>query len=204
MDLTDHGSRAGAREAGERPGGVGADVEPAASASSASSIRSASPTGAADPTEPADDPTDLAGQEHRVAAQAVERELSVLFGRARSLSLALAAQVHPGLDAASYALLVHLNDTGAARAVDVVDRTGLDKSTVSRQLARLVELGLVERVADPSDGRARIVQLTEDGRRRLAEARTDRRRRLRSRLTSWSAEDMRTLSRLLGRLNDDL
>ncbi|GDY33244.1 MarR family winged helix-turn-helix transcriptional regulator [Gandjariella thermophila] len=143
-------------------------------------------------------------EDRRAAAQAVERELSVLFGRARSLSLLFAAEVHPGLDAASYALLLHLVDTGPVRAAELVERTGLDKSTVSRQIARLIELDLVERVADPSDGRARIVQLTATGRDRLDQVREHRRRRLRERLESWSADDMRTLSGLLARLNEAL
>ena len=101
--------------------------------------------------------------ERRGAAHAVERELSVLFGRARSFSLSLAAELHPGLDAALYVFLLHLIDVGPVRAAALADRTGLDKSTVSRQVARLVELRLVERVPDPLDGRARIVQLTADG-----------------------------------------
>jgi DNA-binding MarR family transcriptional regulator len=143
-------------------------------------------------------------QERRSAAQAVERELSVLFGRARSVSLLLAREVHPGLDSASYALLLHLLDTGPARAAELVERTGLDKSTVSRQIGRLIDLGLIERVADPSDGRARIAQLTAVGRRRLDQVREDRRRRLRDRLEAWSTEDMHTLSGLLARLNEAL
>ncbi|KAA2251385.1 winged helix DNA-binding protein [Solihabitans fulvus] len=135
---------------------------------------------------------------------AVERELSVLFSRARSLSMSLAAQVHPGLDAASYALLLHVADVGSARAAEVVDRTGLDKSTISRQLARLVELGLVERAQDTSDGRARIVRLTEDGEHRLDQVRTERRKKLRRKLTTWSTDDLHTLSTVLSRLNEDL
>ncbi|MGW5051069.1 MarR family winged helix-turn-helix transcriptional regulator [Actinokineospora sp. NPDC004072] len=138
------------------------------------------------------------------AAQALERELSKLFGRARSLSLTLAARVHPDLDGAAYALLLHLGDIGPARAAEVVDRTGLDKSTVSRQIARLVDLGLVERVPDPSDGRARLVQLTAVGTERLAKVRADRRRQLRERVERWPTADLREFSRLLARLNSDL
>ncbi|WP_018686745.1 MarR family winged helix-turn-helix transcriptional regulator [Actinokineospora enzanensis] len=138
------------------------------------------------------------------AAQELEQELSKLFGRARSLSLTLAAQVHPGLDGASYSLLVHLGGIGPLRAADMVERTGLDKSTVSRQIARLEELDLIERVADPTDGRARLVQLTELGGARLAEVRADRRKRLRTSLTEWSTPEIEEFSRLLAKLNGDL
>jgi DNA-binding MarR family transcriptional regulator len=142
--------------------------------------------------------------DRREAAQAVERALSVLFGRARSFSLQVAAAVHPGLDTASYALLVHLYETGPVRAAEIVERTGLDKSTVSRQIARLEELGLLERAVDSADGRARIVQLTETGHDRLAAVRADRRRLLRQRMEDWSTEDMQTFSTLLERLNEVL
>ena len=142
--------------------------------------------------------------DHREALQAVERSLSVLVGRARSFSLQVAKEVHPGLDTASYALLVHLYETGPVRAAEIVERTGLDKSTVSRQIARLEELGLLERAVDSADGRARIVQLTEIGHDRLAAVRNDRRKLLRDRLGEWSTEDMQTFSALLERLNEVL
>jgi DNA-binding MarR family transcriptional regulator len=142
--------------------------------------------------------------DRREAAQAVERALSVLFGRARSFSLQVAAAVHPGLDTASYALLVHLYETGPVRAAEIVERTGLDKSTVSRQIARLEELGLLERAVDSADGRARIVQLTDTGHDRLAAVRADRRKLLRERLDQWSTGDIQTFSTLLERLNEVL
>lgn len=49
---------------------------------------------------------------------------------------------------------------------------GLDKSTISGLVDRAVRRGLVERVADPGDGRAVQVALSEEG-RRLAMTLTD-------------------------------
>lgn len=143
-------------------------------------------------------------EDREVAAHDLERELSKLFGRARSVSLTLAAKIHPGLDGASYALLLHLMDIGPVRAADVVERTGLDKSTVSRQVARLEELDLIERVPDPSDGRARLLQVNATGAARLAEVRTDRRKQLREKFDEWSTDDLREFARLLGKLNNVL
>lgn len=137
------------------------------------------------------------------ATEAVERELAMMFRRARSISLSTAAQVHPELDAAAYGVLVLIDDAGRLRGMDLVERLYLDKSTVSRQLARLVELELVERVADPSDGRARLVQLTESGRDRVHQVRQRRRAQMLERFASWSTDDLRELSSLLGRLNED-
>ena len=42
-------------------------------------------------------------------------------------------------------------------------RLGLDKSTVSRQVSHLVDLGLVDRAADPVDGRAQVLTPSAEG-----------------------------------------
>lgn len=137
----------------------------------------------------------------RGAAEAVERELVMMFRRARNVSTTVAAQVHPDLDPASYSLLLMVDDAGSLRGMDVADRTGLDKSTVSRQIATLVDLDLLERVPDPDDGRARRIQLSPSGRRRLEEVRKQRRKHLHGEFAQWSTQDLKDLARLLSRLN---
>jgi DNA-binding MarR family transcriptional regulator len=133
--------------------------------------------------------------------QAVERELALLLRRARRLSLGIAAEVHPGLDSTSYGMLVLLDEHGPVRAADIVGLVGLDKSTVSRQLSALSGLGLVERLPDPTDRRASLVQVTAVGHDRLARAREDRLTHLRTYLHSWDVHDVAELARLLGLLN---
>jgi DNA-binding MarR family transcriptional regulator len=140
-------------------------------------------------------------RERRSAAESVEHELVMLFRRARNFSTLVASQVHPDLDPASYSLLLMVDDAGSLRGMDVADRTGLDKSTVSRQIATLVALDLLERVQDPDDGRARRIQLSELGRARLADVRRQRRAHLRAEFANWSTPDLQDLARLLARLN---
>nr|WP_279591103.1 helix-turn-helix domain-containing protein [Modestobacter marinus] len=53
--------------------------------------------------------------------------------------------------------------SGPARATDLVARLGMDMSTVSRQVASLVALGLVERVPHPGDGRVRPSSISAEG-----------------------------------------
>nr|WP_246330638.1 MarR family transcriptional regulator [Saccharopolyspora hordei] len=125
-----------------------------------------------------------------------------MFRRARNLSTTVAAHVHPDLDPASYSLLLMIDDAGPLRGMDVADRTGLDKSTVSRQIATLVDLDLLERVPDPDDGRARLIQLSELGRERLAQVRAERSKHLHGQFANWSTQDLKDLARLLGKLND--
>ena len=90
---------------------------------------------------------------------------------------------------------------GPLRAGDLVSRLGLDKSTVSRQVSSLVDLGLVDRAADPVDGRAQVLTPSAEGSARLAGIREVRRARWEADLGDWPAADVATLGDLLSRLN---
>lgn len=134
----------------------------------------------------------------------IERELVALLRRIRSFHTAIAADVHPGLEPATYALMGVLHDAGPQRGADLVARLGLDKSTISRQVAQLVSLGMAERQEDAADGRVRVVRLTERGSAQLQELRGERQRRLARQFAHWSDEDLGELARWLGRLNEAL
>ena len=142
--------------------------------------------------------TDPAAHEAHVQ---LEREIALLLRRARAIQGRLASELHRGLDGAAYGLLVLLDDAGPLRASDVVVRLGLDKSTVSRQVASLVDAGLVDRVADPDDGRAQVLSTSPEGHRRLSEIRDARRARWEADLADWATDDVAALGALLGRLN---
>ena len=131
----------------------------------------------------------------------LEREIALLLRRSRAISSRLAGQLHPDLDGAAYGLLALLEDAGPLRASDLVLRLGLDKSTVSRQIGTLVELGLVDRAADPADGRAQVLTPSAEGSARLAEIRNVRRARWEADLSGWPDEDVAALAELLSRLN---
>lgn len=140
---------------------------------------------------------------------AVERELTRLLRRARVTSGAIAAEVHPDLDFASYTVLITVLDLqevlpGAVRAADVGDRLRLHKSTMSRNITVLERLGLIERLPLPDDARARLLHITPTGRRQLTTAIAARRARIAEVLGRWTGEDTNDLARLLTRLNDDL
>lgn len=138
----------------------------------------------------------------------VELELSKLFRRSRSTSMLLARRVHPEMDAAGYALISQIqlgtaSGRAGVRASEVAQALGLDKSTVSRGLALLEKLGLVERISDPDDGRARLLRLTAVGAERFGAMRTQRQAQVQAILNRWDTDDLATLARLLGRLNTD-
>jgi DNA-binding MarR family transcriptional regulator len=131
----------------------------------------------------------------------VEREIGLLLRRSRAISARLSRELHPDLDGAAYGLLALLQDAGPLRASDLVARLGLDKSTVSRQVATLVALGLVTREADPADGRAQVLSTSAEGAARLSGIRDARRARWEADLADWPTEDVARLGALLARLN---
>jgi DNA-binding MarR family transcriptional regulator len=68
-------------------------------------------------------------------------------------------------------------------------------------VATLVHLGLVERTADPADGRAQVLTPSREGSERLARIRNVRRARWEADLADWPASDVAALGDLLARLN---
>ncbi len=131
----------------------------------------------------------------------LEREIALLLRRARVISERLAGELHPDLDGSAYGLLAVLQDLGPLRAGDLVARLGQDKSTVSRQVTKLVELGLVDRTADPVDGRAQVLAPSSEGSARLARIREARRARWAADLADWPTDDVAMLAELLARIN---
>jgi DNA-binding MarR family transcriptional regulator len=136
------------------------------------------------------------------AVDALQAQMAELWRHGRARMRELARQVHPDLDPASYPLLTLLVLHGPQRISELGSRLELDKSTVSRQVAAAVRLGLVERVPDPSDARARLVDLTPDGRRRMSALRREQLHRWRASPATWAPADLRVLTDLLRRLAD--
>jgi DNA-binding MarR family transcriptional regulator len=54
-------------------------------------------------------------------------------------------------------------DPEGSRLTDLAERSGLTKQAVGEAVHDLERLGYLERVPDPTDGRAKIVRLTEKG-----------------------------------------
>lgn len=139
----------------------------------------------------------------------VEYELVRLLRRSRVRGMQLVTQVHPGLDYASYLLLVAIGETtvpdrAGVRGSELADSFGVHKSTISRGLSTLEGLGLVERVPDPTDGRARLVALSADAAVKMEQVRKQRHERLATAIESWDGDDLGVLARLLERLNTAL
>lgn len=68
--------------------------------------------------------------------------------------------------AAHMSLFPHL-DLAGTRQTELARRMGISKQAVNQLVTELVGFGVIERVADPSDGRAQLVRFTPKGKRSL-------------------------------------
>lgn len=107
------------------------------------------------------------------------------------------------LDQALFPLLVRIERRGPIGVGDLADIAGRDYSTVSRQVAKLEALGLVERRPGQADRRVNEAVVSPAG-QAMTNALDDARERAASVLfASWSEPDQRELVRLLRRFADD-
>lgn len=140
--------------------------------------------------------------EVRIAAmRTVEHEIGVLMRRVRRAVAERAREVHPDLLPAGYLVLAQVHEDGRTRASDLGCTLQLDKGAVSRTVQHLLDLGLLDRAPDPDDGRATLLSVSALGRRRFRAVDEQRRRALQDRFTSWSSDDLLSVSATLRRYN---
>jgi DNA-binding MarR family transcriptional regulator len=121
-----------------------------------------------------------------------------------SLKAQAVPHAKPGVEWSSYVLLFHLAGDGPMRSSTLAERVAADPSTVSRQVATLVDLGLVERRPDPADRRAVQLAVTEEGAELFRQMREHRVAMFDSVLADWSDADVDRLTELLTRFTTDL
>lgn len=112
-----------------------------------------------------------------------------------------APRVHANIDPLGYPMMFNLRDE-PRRVSEIAERVHLDISTVSRQVSVLVAQGLVTKVADPTDGRAQMLTLTDDGSQLLIQLRDRRNGWLGEVVADWSDADLATFDTLLTRFAD--
>lgn len=94
-------------------------------------------------------------------------------------------------------LLIRLVELGTARASELTEQVCADASTVSRQVAALVRAGLIERRADPDDGRASLLVPTAAGLAQIAWHRRMRGSVLGPLIAGWTDDERTSFLRLL-------
>jgi len=106
------------------------------------------------------------------------------------------------LERALFPLLVLVERLGPIGVVDLASRVGRDYSTVSRQIARLEELGLVARRASPADARVREAVITPEGEVANRAIDAAREQVALGMFKDWNRDDFDPLVQLMRRLAD--
>jgi len=140
------------------------------------------------------------------AAAALERAVPMLvrwFTRS-DVKRAMLGDAEPRLSWTDAWLLGRITDTGPVRFSELADWQEVDRSTMTTQVRRLEDLGLVARDADPRDGRAVLVSATRAGGARHRRTKKTARAVYERLLTDWSEDDLEAAARVAARLVEAL
>jgi len=106
-----------------------------------------------------------------------------------------------GAEYSALMLLFPLRFCGPMRVTDLAETKRADPSTVSRQAAQLVKAGLARREADPEDGRASRLAITETGLDAVRKLHHARESMVVETLRHWPAERVETFVELFAEFN---
>ncbi|WP_434098878.1 MarR family winged helix-turn-helix transcriptional regulator [Streptomyces xantholiticus] len=135
---------------------------------------------------------------------ALQHQVALFARRAEQTRLGGVGQVRNSMDRAAYLLLNRLDLEGPMGVKALAAGMGIDSSTVTRQVAPLVDTGLVKRTSHPEDGRAVVLQLSPRGLARLEEVRDSRRELMAQVTDGWTESERESFCTLLTRFNNSL
>ncbi len=106
---------------------------------------------------------------HKGQVDVLARSPSHLLHRVLQLALDIYAEEtgKGALTQRQYAVLAAASTTDGASQTDLVNMTGIDRSTLADMVARMIEKGWLGRERSKTDARAKTVRLTEKGRAAL-------------------------------------
>jgi DNA-binding MarR family transcriptional regulator len=116
---------------------------------------------------------------------------------------ALIALAGVDLDRALFPLLARVERRGPLAIGELAELCGRDYSTVSRQISKLENLGLVIRVADAADARVTQAEITEKGRAIIRALDGAREKLMTTLLAAWDKKEVAELAHLLRKFADD-
>jgi DNA-binding MarR family transcriptional regulator len=148
--------------------------------------------------------SDMTTQLDTGVLDSLQHQVALFARRAEQTRLGGLGQARNSMDRAAYLLLNRLDQDGPMGVKALACGMGIDSSTVTRQVAPLVDSGLVKRTSHPEDGRAVILQLSPRGKARLEEVRSSRRSLMAQATQEWTQEERDAFCDLLTRFNSAL
>lgn len=144
--------------------------------------------------------------ERDAAAEAVAGLGADLLAVVARLNRYATQRIQMQLPAAQARLLSTIDAQGEARICDLAAVDHCSQPTMTTQVRRLEDAGLVARTVDPGDARAVRIKITAEGMKTLNRVRVDRASAIEPQLAELNATDRRTLEdavTVLRRLLDD-
>ena len=127
--------------------------------------------------------------------------LSILSNRI-SNAISRTYKARFGLTVPEWRILAVLGDIHAMTARDIAAATEMDKVTVSRATAKLVERELIQSEVSPEDGRSRLLRLSETGQSIFDEVTPLATTYEANLMEGLTVEERETLTRLIDKLYD--
>ena len=109
-----------------------------------------------------------------------------------------------GVCTSDFAVLETLMNVGPSRVNAIAERVMLTSGSMTTAVDRLEERGLVRRAPDPTDARARVVELTESGRELIEPAFRAHQETMDGVFAGLSGEERASLLKLLLKLRTSL
>ncbi|WP_026554779.1 MarR family winged helix-turn-helix transcriptional regulator [Arthrobacter sp. 35W] len=94
-----------------------------------------------------------------------------------------------------------VGEKSECRATDIACSLGIGASALSRHVADLAELGMIERRPDPADGRAQLLALSQAGQDYLAATGRRRAATLERMLAGWSEAEAAAATAIIAKLS---
>jgi len=118
----------------------------------------------------------------------------------RPIRARIAQRAGVELGSSAVGLLEHLQTAGPMRVSDIAECHAVDTSTATVRVQSLQRDGLVDRTADPDDGRVSMIAISPGGRAAVERLRAARRELLREVFGDAEVEDLEHAAALIGRI----
>ncbi|WP_419886236.1 MarR family winged helix-turn-helix transcriptional regulator [Paenibacillus sp. B-A-8] len=128
-------------------------------------------------------------------------QMNALISAAHALNVRTTASFDSSIQPAAFHIVRWLYSYGPTSASALAEATAMDRSSVSRLLKQLENLGYVTREDSPKDRRAILLTLTDLGRQKTYHALQDKEFVFYERIAQWDNQQLETFTQMLKEFN---
>ena len=128
-------------------------------------------------------------------------ELNALISASHALNVRTAAVFDSTLQPAAFLIIRWLLSYGPVKATVLAQATAMDRSSVTRLVTQLKQLGYVKSETHPQDNRGILLSLTDYGREKALYAIKEKEIEFNKRIANWENTELETFIELLEYFN---